>query len=243
MLDSEQTKKRFRTPPNRWFPQVTLDWWLPPLEAMVKTGVFFHMFFFKQLLGEAAWHGGANVRGSEGFVFGMAGINGKSKVHVQNYAEHPDIHLDFDRSLQCFSIFLNMILAGTSCLQLLHYWTCGSLDHLWRGNVLDHDWDTFAPQDSTCSWTRFFSEWATQSHFGIWLELGDLSTWVKKVESVSVVSTCHFYIFQLPLFYHGLQIAKLRGVQGSISKQLTGNYQIWYVFQICIFFFETTKTT
>ena len=54
----------------------------------------------------------------------------------------------------------------------------------------------------------------------------DLSTWVKKVESVSVVSTCHFYIFQLPLFYHGLQIAKLRGVQGSISKQLTGNYQI-----------------
>ena len=82
--------------------------------------VFPHVFF-KQLLGEAAWHGGANVRGSEGFVFGMAGINGKSKVHVQNYAEHPDIHLDFDRSLQCFSIFLNMILAGTSCLQLLHY--------------------------------------------------------------------------------------------------------------------------
>ena len=49
----------------------------------------FSTCFFKQLLGEAAWHGGANVRGSEGFVFGMAGINGKGKVHVQNYAEHP----------------------------------------------------------------------------------------------------------------------------------------------------------
>lgn len=45
----------------------------------------------------------------------------------------------------------------------------------------------------------------------------DLSTWVKKVESASVF---------LRHFYHGLQIAKLRGVQGSISKQLTGNYQI-----------------
>ena len=45
----------------------------------------------------------------------------------------------------------------------------------------------------------------------------DLSTWVKKVESASVF-LCHFY--------HGLQIAKLRGVQGSISKQLKGNYQI-----------------
>ena len=55
--------------------------------------------FLKQLLGEAAWHGGANVRGSEGFVFGMPGMNGKSKVHVQNYAEHPDIHLDFHRNL------------------------------------------------------------------------------------------------------------------------------------------------
>lgn len=71
---------------------------LPPLEAMVKRSVFPHVFF-KQLLGEAAWHGGANVRGSEGFVFGMAGINRKSKVHVQNYAEHPDIHLDFHRGL------------------------------------------------------------------------------------------------------------------------------------------------
>lgn len=52
----------------------------------------------------------------------------------------------------------------------------------------------------------------------------DLSTWVKKVESVSVVSTCHFYIFQLPLFYHGLQIAKLPG--GSRVYFQTTNRQL-----------------
>lgn len=44
----------------------------------------------------------------------------------------------------------------------------------------------------------------------------DLSTWVKKVESASVVSTCHFY--------HGLQIAKLPG--GSRVYFQTTNRQL-----------------
>lgn len=85
-----------------------------------------------------------------------------------------------------------MILAGTSFLQFSHYWTCGILDHLWHGNVLDHDWDTFAPQDSTCSWTRFFSERATQSHFGSGSNSGPVDLgkegWICKCISASFLS-------------------------------------------------------